>query len=167
MSKQQLTSFVKRTLEGRGNIYTKQVQENYRVQYVSMVKTLEINEKTIASNLKRITTKLFENHRVKYSYVLSLLLFCVELDKHCKTSHIEWYTTEKLVDILVDILFDYKYTPPTYSYNICNIIYFVCFHFLFAIWVWFFFLFRKKKKNRYSFLLFETKQKYCFLSYTF
>ena len=130
MSKQQLEHFVKRSLEGRGDIiYAKQMYEDYRIRFGMTVKELEINEKTFASNLQKITKKLFENQSINYGYVLSLLIFCVELDKHCKTIHIEWYTTMKLIDILVEILFDYNYTPPKYSYyNICNIIYFV--HFL-------------------------------------
>ena len=130
MSKQQLEYFVKRTLEGRGDNYAKQMYEDYRTQFGMMVKVLKIDEETFASNLQKITKKLFENQRVKYGYVVSLLMFCVELDKHCKIIHIEWYTTTKLIDILVEILYEYNYKPPKYSYNICNIIYFVCFHFV-------------------------------------
>ena len=128
MPNQQLECFVKRTLEGKGDIYAKQMSEDYGARYASMVKKLEIDEKTIASGLYIMAEELFLNREVKYPYVLSLLMFCVELDKHCKTIHIEWYTTDKLIDILVNILSDYNYTPPKYCYNICNIIYFVCFH---------------------------------------
>ena len=130
MSKQRLESFVKRIMEGRGDVFAKEMFKEHRGQFISMAKTMEVNERTIAANLKKLTEKLFENQGVNYGYVLSLLMFCVELDKQCKIIHTKWYTTEKMIDILVDILLGYNFSPPIYSYNRCNIIYFACFYFV-------------------------------------
>lgn len=92
MSKQVLEVFVRRTLEGKGDVFAKRMAKSYGKHYESMVKNLTINERTIDPGLCIVTKELFlHRYPVRYSSVLFLLTFCTELDKHCKTNHSRWY----------------------------------------------------------------------------
>ena len=76
-----------------------------------MVETLEINERTIAPGLKIMAEEILL-HSYEFYHVLTFLVFCMELEKHCKVCQHPWYTRKKLVDIIVNILYEAGYTPP-------------------------------------------------------
>ena len=90
---------------------------------MDMVQKLKINKRTIAPGLKIMAEEMFSDGAT-FSYVLTFLAFCTALDKHCKRHN--WYTQKKLVDIIVNILYDAKFIPPSppglFSFNICTII---------------------------------------------
>ena len=88
-----------------------------------MVETMNINEKTITSVLEFIAEEVLSGER-KFAHVLVLLAFCIELDKHCKSKQFPWYSKEKLIEIIVNILWKVNFMPPSslYSFKICNIL---------------------------------------------
>ena len=124
MSKERskLECFVKSTLNYRNDYCTKQLSDEYSHHFMIMVQTLEINEQTIAPSLKIIAEEVFL-YGARFHHVLVWLVFCIELDKHCKMHQYAWYTQEKLVEIIVNILCDVDFIPPpSYSMSICRII---------------------------------------------
>ena len=102
----------------------------YRNHYLPQIMALKLERESFSTNIRTIAEELFITRSTTYPYVLSLLIFSFELDGYCRRIYSSWYTTATLVDILVNILSDYNYTPPNYNYNICNIIYHACFHFI-------------------------------------
>ena len=125
MSKKQLESFVKTTLNNEEDYFTKQLIDKYGQRFMGMVQTLEINERTIAPGLKIMAEEIFL-YSYGFYHVLTFLVFCIELDKHCKMQQHSWYTQKKLVDIIVNILYDVDFIPPSspgvFSFKICTII---------------------------------------------
>ena len=78
---------------------------------MNMVRTLEINQRTIGPGLTIMAEEIL-SHPYEFHHVLTFLVFCIELEKHCKVNQYAWYTREKLVEIIVDILYEIGYTPP-------------------------------------------------------
>ena len=130
-----LEHFVQTILNKQGDRLSKQGYEEYGNRCKEMVRTLEITEKTISNGIGIMADEIFL-YQVKYYNVLMLLIFCIQLDKHCKLNEFEWYTQELLVKILVDILCDVNFIPPpplissSSSCNTCIIIYFIVLFFL-------------------------------------
>ena len=112
MSKQrtELESFVKTTLNDENDYFTKRIIVEYGQRFVEMVQNLNISERTIAPGLKIMGEEMFSDGAGFY-HVLTFLVFCIALDKHCKRHN--WYTQKKLVDIIVNILYDAKFIPPS------------------------------------------------------
>ena len=121
----ELESFVKTTLNNEDDYFTKQLIVKYGQRFMGMVQTLEINERTIAPGLKIMAEEIFL-YSYGFYHVLTFLVFCIELDKHCKMHQHSWYTRKKLVDIIVNILYDVDFIPPAspglFSFKICTII---------------------------------------------
>ena len=121
----ELESFVKITLNNENDYFTKQINGKYGERFMEMVQTLEINERTIAPGLKIMAEEIFL-YGAGFYHVLIFLVFCIALDKHCKMD--KWYTQKKLVDIIVNILYDVNFIPPSsppprlFSFNICTIL---------------------------------------------
>ena len=127
MSKQraELESFVKTTLKNENDYYTKLIIVKHGQRLMEMVQTLEIDERTIDPGLEMIGEEIFL-HGARFYHVLTFLVFCMVLDKHCKMHQYSWYTQKKLVDIIVNILCDVNFIPPPpsrlFSFNICTIV---------------------------------------------
>ena len=121
----ELESFVKTTLNNEDDYFIKEVIVKYGQRFMGMVQTLEINERTIAPGLKIMAEEIFL-YPYGFYHVLMFMVFCMELDKHCMTHQHSWYTREKLVDIIVNILYDVDFIPPSspglFSFKICTII---------------------------------------------
>ena len=99
------------------------IYQEYGTSLKCMVKTMNINEKTITSVLEFIAEEVLSGER-KFAHVLVLLAFCIELDKHCKSKQFPWYSKEKLIELIVNILWKVNFMPPSslYSFKICNIL---------------------------------------------
>ena len=80
-------------------------------------------KKTITSVLEFIAEEVLVGEG-KLSHVLVLLAFCIELDRHCKSKQFSWYSKEKLIEIIVNVLWKVNFVPPPslYSFKICNIV---------------------------------------------
>lgn len=121
----ELESFVKTTLNNEDDYFTKRIIVEYGQRFVEMVQTLEINERTIAPGLKIMAEEIFL-HSYGFYHVLTFLVFCIALDKHCMMHQHSWYTRKKLVDIIVNILYDVDFIPPSspglFPFKICTII---------------------------------------------
>ena len=119
----ELESFVRTTLNNENDYFTKQIIVRYGERFMEMVQTLEINERTIAPGLKIMAEEIFL-YGAGFYHVLTFLVFCIALDKHCKMN--SWYTQKKLIDIIVNILYDANFIPPSpprlFSFNICTIL---------------------------------------------
>ena len=102
-----IESFVKTTLNQQNEYY--KLTDKYDQSLMVMVRRLKINEETLASTLKIISEKIFSDGP-GFHHVVVLLGFCTQLDKHCKTYG--WYTQEKLIDIIVNILYEVNFKPP-------------------------------------------------------
>ena len=110
----ELESFVKTTLNNEDDYFIKEVIVRYGQRFMGMVQTLEINERTIAPGLKIMAKEIFL-YPYGFYHVLTFLVFCIELDKHCEMHQHSWYTRKKLVDIIVNILCDVNFIPPPSS----------------------------------------------------
>ena len=120
----ELEYFVKTTMNSDGGDYRVQlISEKYGTNFMCMVQNLNINEETITSGLEIMAEEILLGQR-KLSHVLVLLVFCIELDKHCKLKLYPWYSQEMLIEIIVNILWKIDFVPPTslYYFKICNII---------------------------------------------
>ena len=121
----ELESFVKTTLNNEDDYFTKRIIVEYGQRFVEMVQTLKISERTIAPDLKILAKEIFL-HSYGFYHVLTFLVFCIALDKHCMMHQHSWYTQKKLVDIIVNILYDVDFIPPSspglFPFKICTII---------------------------------------------
>ena len=87
--------------------------------------TIQLNKETFSSCIQAIADELFETRKTTYPYVISLLAFSSKLDEYCK--QYDWYNTEFLIQILVNILAKTSFNPPNIY---CIILYQVLFFFL-------------------------------------
>ena len=121
----ELESFVKISLNNEDDYFIKEVIVKYGQRFMGMVQTLEINERTIAPGLKIMAEEIFL-YSYGFYHVLTFLVFCIALDKHCMMHQHSWYTQKKLIDIIVNILYDVDFIPPSspglFSFKICTII---------------------------------------------
>ena len=122
--KSELECFVKTTMS-RGKDYDYRVQliyEEYGVSLMYIVQTLNITEQTITSGLEIMAEEILLGEG-NLSHVFVLLVFCMELDKHCKLKEYSWYSSEMLIEIIVNILWkvDFKPCLSLYSFKMCNI----------------------------------------------
>ena len=99
------------------------IYEEYGTSFRHMVQTLNIDEQTITSGLEIMAEEVLLGEG-KLAYVLVLLVFCMEIDSHCKSRQSSWYTKEKLIEIIVNILWKVNFMPPSslFSFKICNIL---------------------------------------------
>ena len=87
--------------------------------------TIQLKKETFSSCIQTIADELFETRKTTDPYVLSLLAFSCELDDYCR--QYDWYNTEFLIQILVNILAKTSFNPPN---KYCIILYQVLFFFL-------------------------------------
>ena len=107
----ELKSFVQSTLSNQEDFFVKHLFAEYGERFGEMVRTLEINQRTIHPGLAIMAEEML-SHPYEIHHVYTFLVFCMELEKHCKVNQYAWYTREKLVEIIVDILHEIGYTPP-------------------------------------------------------
>ena len=120
----ELEHFVRTTMNRKDCDYRVQlIYEEYGTSLRYMVQTLNINEQTITSGLEIMAEEVLLGEG-KLAYVLVLLVFCMEIDSHCKSRRFSWYSKEKLIEIIVNILWKVNFMPPSslYSFKICNIL---------------------------------------------
>ena len=118
----ELESFVKTTMNNENDYFVKEISDEYGQRFTCMVQNLEISKRTITSGLKIISKELLLDPYGFY-HVLTFLVFCMVLDKHCQIY--SWYNHKELVDSIVSILYDAKFIPPpssAVSLNICTIL---------------------------------------------
>ena len=87
--------------------------------------TIQLKEETFSFCIQAIADELFEARETTYPYVMTLLAFSLKLDEYCK--QYDWYNTEFLIQILVNILAKTSFNPPN---KYCIILYQVLFFFL-------------------------------------
>ena len=80
--------------------------------------TLQLKEETFSFCVQAIADELFETREKSYPYVMALLAFSLKLDEYCK--QYDWYNTEFLIQILVNILAKTSFNPPN---KYCVILY--------------------------------------------
>ena len=120
--RRELESFVKTTMNNENDYFVKEINDEYGQRFTCMVQTLEIDKRTITSGLKIISKEILLDPYGFY-HVLTFLVFCIVLDKHCQIY--SWYNHKELVDSIVSILYDVKFIPPpssAVSLNICTIL---------------------------------------------
>ena len=87
--------------------------------------TIQLKKETFSSCIQTIADELFETRKTTDPYVILLLAFSSKLDEYCK--QYDWYNTEFLIQILVNILAKTSFNPPNIY---CIILYQVLFFFL-------------------------------------
>ena len=108
----ELKSFVQTTLSNQDDFFVKHLIAEYGERFMNMVRTLEINQRTIHPGLVIIAEEML-THPFENYHVYTFLVFCMEIERHCKVHHYTWFTHEKLVEIIADILQAAGYMPPT------------------------------------------------------
>ena len=121
MSKQrkELESFVKTTMNNENDYFVKEISDTYGQRITCMVQALEIGKRTITSDLKIMAKEILLDP-YGFFHVLTFLVFCISLDKHCRIY--SWYSRKELENVIVDILFDVNFIPPSSRLNICTIL---------------------------------------------
>ena len=89
--------------------------------------TIQLKKETFSSCIQAIADELFETRKTTDPYVISLLAFSSKLDEYCK--QYDWYNTEFLIQILVNILAKTSFNPPNIY---CIILYQVLFFFFYC-----------------------------------
>ena len=107
------------TLNTRFDDYrTKRAIDEYGAEDKVQVQSLELYEETLAPILKNEAKDVFILRITTFRKVLEFLVFCIQVDRHCRTPsrvhQYSWYTQQKLKDIIVEILYDLNYIPPKY-----------------------------------------------------
>ena len=118
-NRSELEYFVKTMIKG-ADYRIQIVSESYGASFICMIETLDIKRETIQQCLEIMGEEIFADE-VKFSHVLVLLAFCIELDKYCKLKKYLWYSHEMLIEIIVSILWKVNFIPPV-SFKICNIL---------------------------------------------
>ena len=92
-----LKSFVESTFSNQENFFVKHLFAEYGERFGEMVRALEML-----------------THPFEIYHVYTFLVFCMEIERHRKVHHYTWFTHEKLVEIIADILQTAGYIPtPT------------------------------------------------------
>ena len=115
-NRSELEYFVKTMIKG-ADYRIQIVSESYGASFICMIETLDIKRETIQQCLEIMGEEIFADE-VKFSHVLVLIAFCIELDKYCKLKKYLWYC---LIEIIVNILWKVNFIPPI-SLKICNIL---------------------------------------------
>ena len=80
--------------------------------------SIQLKKETFSSCIQAIADELFKTRKPTDSYIIALLAFSSKLDKSCR--QYDWYNTEFLIQILVNILTKKtSFTPNIY----CIILY--------------------------------------------
>ena len=79
--------------------------------------TIQLRKETFSSCIQAIADELFKTRKPTDPYIIALLAFSSKLDKYCR--QYDWYNTEFLIQILVNILAKTSFTPNIY----CIILY--------------------------------------------
>ena len=114
-----LESFVKTTMNNENDYFVKEINDTYGHHFTCMVQALEINKRTITSGLQIMAEEILLDP-YGFFHVLTFLVFCISLDKHCRIY--SWYSRKELEDIIVDILYDVNFIPPPPPRQICTIL---------------------------------------------
>ena len=105
----------------------RRISHQYKKHYLTRIKQLNFTLETFSSGIEAISESLFCMRKPTMPYVISLLIFSIELDIFYK--HHSWYTTDMLTQTLVSILLKTTFNP-SYKQNRCCILYswfFSCF----------------------------------------
>ena len=78
---------------------------------------IQLKKETFSSCIQTIADELFKTRKPTDPYIIALLAFSSKLDKYCR--QYDWYNTEFLIQILVNILSKTSFTPNIY----CIILY--------------------------------------------
>ena len=108
-----LKSFVESIFSNQEDFFVKHLFAEYGERFGEMVRALGINQRTIHPALVTIAEEML-THPFEIYHVYTFLVFCMEIERHCKVHHYTWFTHEKLVEIIADILQTAGYIPtPT------------------------------------------------------
>ena len=97
------------------------ISRRYTDRYLTRIKQLNFTPETFCGGIEDISESLFCMRKPTTPYIISLLIFSIELDTFYKYHHSSWYTTDMLVQALVPILLLKTQFNP--SYNKCCILY--------------------------------------------
>ena len=114
-------------VESGDGSWIRRISRQYKERYLTRIKQLNFTPETFCSGIEDISESLFCVRKPTMPYVISLLIFSIELDIFYK--HHSWYTTDMLTQTLVPILLKTTFNPY-YKQNRCCILY-SCFFFLF------------------------------------
>ena len=71
---------------------------------------IQLKKETFSSCIQAIADELFKTRKPTDPYIIALLAFSSKLDKYCR--QYDWYDTEFLIQILVNILANTSFNPP-------------------------------------------------------
>ena len=109
-----LFAYVKKLLQREDKEMNDLVQE-YQ-EFIPQI-TMHLKEETFSSCIQAIADELFKTRKPTDPYIIALLAFSSKLDKSYR--QYDWYNTEFLIQILVNILAKTSFTPNIY----CIILY--------------------------------------------
>ena len=123
---QRLKQYLNDVFDGKNMIIVKISQDsNLQMRYQSMVKDLKITKQSLAHCLKEIGTVLLKDP-MNNGYIVSLLLFSMELDSYHSLHSSSWYRRDILVETLHDIFSNPSKQEDSNLFRICSFISFVC-----------------------------------------
>ena len=123
---QRLKQYLNYVFDGKNMIIVEISQDsNLQMRYQSMVKDLKITKQSLAHCLKEIGTVLLKDP-MNNGYIVSLLLFSMELDSYHSLHSSSWYRRDILVETLHDIFSNPSKQEDSNLFRICSFISFVC-----------------------------------------
>ena len=87
---------------------------------------MKFTRETFSQDLRNVCDVLFSIRSSRAPYIIAVLAFGLELDKHYSSHHTAWYRTELLIysltDIFVDIGFDPDVISGRYHHHHCTLL---------------------------------------------
>lgn len=74
-----------------------------------------VTRENFATSFQSMCMELFKDDVIKDEYIVSLLIFCIDLDS-CLQQY-EWYSTSILIEVLVEALDRIHFRPHTFNWN--------------------------------------------------
>lgn len=120
--KQRIKDYVTDILYNVNNddaVWIRHISQEYKERNLTRIKQLNFTLETFCSGVKDISESLFCTRKATTPYIISLFIFSIELDMFYK--YYSWYTTDILINTLVDILLKVEFNP-SYKHNKCCIV---------------------------------------------
>ena len=126
LREEHIKHYVSDILHGRDESM-QQLSKIFKNGNLSLIETLNFTRETFSMGVEIISIRLFSLRDDSTPYIISLLIFSMELDKFYKKQQQQqqqysWYTTDMLIQTLVHILLKTQLFSDNYK-NKCIILY--------------------------------------------
>ena len=121
LREEHIKHYISDILHGRDETI-QHLSKRFENDNLSLIKTLNFTRETFSIGVEIISKRLFSLRGDSTPYIISLLIFSMELDKFYKKHQYSWYSTDMLIQTLVHVLLNTQLFSDNYR-NKCIILY--------------------------------------------